>query len=142
MTKTTSCGVIIRTEHEILLCHVTHQSHWDIPKGGSEMGETPVQTAVRECREESGIEFYEDELKDLGLFKYNSQKNLHLFEYSKEKLNPMMMKCESYFPHRVTGELFPETDKFEYFSFEMALTKVCGSLRKVLRQYFESQALL
>ena len=44
-----SCGVlIVNAERELLLCHVTGQHHWDLPKGGMTPGETPLDTALRE----------------------------------------------------------------------------------------------
>ena len=34
-----SCGVlIVNAERELLLCHVTGQHHWDLPKGGMAAG--------------------------------------------------------------------------------------------------------
>jgi hypothetical protein len=37
----TSCGVLILNEfNELLLCHSTGNSFFDIPKGGKEEGET------------------------------------------------------------------------------------------------------
>jgi len=52
-----SCGAVILREtpagHRVLMLRVFR--HWDFPKGLMEAGETPLQTAVREVREESSI---------------------------------------------------------------------------------------
>ncbi|MDH4021484.1 MAG: NUDIX domain-containing protein, partial [Gammaproteobacteria bacterium] len=52
-----SCGAVILREtpagYRVLMLRVFR--HWDFPKGLMEAGETPLQTAVREVREESSI---------------------------------------------------------------------------------------
>ena len=52
--------------------------HWDFPKGGIEEGETEIQTALREIREETGLE----NVKIIDGFRweiqYNYRKNRNL----------------------------------------------------------------
>lgn len=50
-------AVIFRRENAIrkyLLLHYP-AGHWDFPKGGIDNNETPIETAIREVREETGI---------------------------------------------------------------------------------------
>lgn len=54
-----ACVLIKTKNYEVL---VTYQyrfplDHWiyDIPGGGSQPGETPEQTAIRDCQEEAGV---------------------------------------------------------------------------------------
>jgi len=55
-----SCGAIVyRRSHgniEILLIRHLNSGHWSFPKGHMEPGETEMETAVREIREETAIE--------------------------------------------------------------------------------------
>lgn len=55
-----SCGgVIYRKSHgniEILLIKHVNSGHWSFPKGHVEDGETEEETAIREIKEETGIE--------------------------------------------------------------------------------------
>ena len=79
-SKRLSCGiVIVNQQHELLLCHVTGRGHWDLPKGGIDADETPIDAALRETREETGIVLAADELTDLGRFAFSERKELHLF---------------------------------------------------------------
>ena len=56
MEKEKSCGcIIINNKKEVLLVH-HNKGHWDFPKGHVEDGETEVQTAVREVKEETNID--------------------------------------------------------------------------------------
>lgn len=112
-----SCGVIIINEHnEILLCHVTGQRFYDIPKGKIDDGETPTECAIRECFEETGIVFSKDNLKDLHLHDYNSSKNLHLFrtDVKKESLILNDLKCSTFFTDKKSGKRRPEVDGYEW----------------------------
>ena len=65
MSELKSCGVlVIRGEpiREFLL--MRHADRWDLPKGHVDPGETEVQCALRELREETGILATDIELVD------------------------------------------------------------------------------
>lgn len=54
MIKEKSCGAVIVNGEEILL--IKHnQGHWSFPKGHIEFGETEVETALREIKEETDL---------------------------------------------------------------------------------------
>ena len=55
-------GVVINERGEILLHRRSDNEYWSIPGGAMEPGETIRQTAVREIREETGIEVEADRL--------------------------------------------------------------------------------
>ena len=52
-----SCGVVVvrRTESGLVTLMLRAYSHWDFPKGMREPGEGPLQAAMREVAEETGI---------------------------------------------------------------------------------------
>ncbi len=58
MEHTLSCGFVIARQTDsgwlTLLLRAYH--HWDFPKGIREPGEEPVQAAIREVQEETGID--------------------------------------------------------------------------------------
>jgi 8-oxo-dGTP pyrophosphatase MutT (NUDIX family) len=56
---TSAGGVVLRRrdeEREVLLCGRNSDNVWALPKGTPEPGETLEQTALREVREETGVE--------------------------------------------------------------------------------------
>ncbi len=59
-----SCGAIVfRKYHgntELLLIKHANGGHWSFPKGHVENGETEIQTAMREVKEETGIDIIVD----------------------------------------------------------------------------------
>ena len=63
LRKETSCGCIIFHEGKVLLVYEKRRDFWDFPKGHMESGETELDTARREVREEVGLEVTIDESK-------------------------------------------------------------------------------
>jgi 8-oxo-dGTP pyrophosphatase MutT (NUDIX family) len=115
MELPTSCGtLVINKKGEILLCHVTGANHWDIPKGMQDPGESTIAAAVRELREETGLEFDETLFEEIGGFDYQKNKRLHLYKvYAPHSLNGLdHLVCTSHFIHHATGKLTPEMDGF------------------------------
>lgn len=112
-----SCGtLVVDAQRRLLLCHVTNTKAWDIPKGLLDPGESPLEAAMRELREEAGIAFAPERFIDLGEFAYRRDKRLHLFkvEAGSELASLADLVCSSFFPHHVTGAPTPEMDAFRW----------------------------
>jgi 8-oxo-dGTP pyrophosphatase MutT (NUDIX family) len=113
-----SCGVlIVNAERELLLCHVTGQNHWDLPKGGMAPGESPLATALRETEEETSLVLDGAALTDLGRFDYRPRKALHLFATLMPRLDVGTLRCVSHFSDAASGRRLPEMDGFAWFGF-------------------------
>lgn len=108
--------MLLDPDGRVLLAHATETSHWDIPKGQGEEGEAPHVTALREMEEETGIAVDAARLKDLGLFVYRRDKDLHLFaaRARADELDLTRCTCTSMFPRRSDGTMIPEMDAFRW----------------------------
>ncbi|MCA8274466.1 NUDIX hydrolase [Burkholderia sp. AU30280] len=115
--RTVSCGVVILDgAGRVFLAHATDTTHWDIPKGQGEPGESPVDAALRELLEETGIAFAPARLLDLGRFAYRHDKDLHLFavQVADGEIDPAQCMCTSLFPSRRDGSMIPEMDAYRW----------------------------
>lgn len=112
-----SCGFIIiaKGTGKILGCHPTGHhgglNSMDIPKGHIEDGETPLDAAKRELKEETGLVIPDNvEIFEIGRRKYQSKKSLHLFsvemDFDFDKLH-----CDATFEDSF-GNIKPENDWF------------------------------
>jgi len=115
----TSCGTLILNKRgQVILCHVTGTNHWDLPKGVREPGESTLQAAKRELREETSLELDDALFEEIGGFDYQKHKRLHLYKVrapeSMDSLGNLI--CKSYFSHHVTGAPTPEMDGFRWAS--------------------------
>ena len=56
-TEKLSCGIVLARRREPAWCTLMLRAyhHWDFPKGIREADEEPLQTAIRELEEETGI---------------------------------------------------------------------------------------
>ena len=109
---------------ELLLCHATGTSHWDIPKGSAEPGETELDTALRETAEETGLVFKASDLLELGLYSYRPVKDLHLYATLTERLDLRRCTCSTHFRDH-WNRLRPEMDAFAWVPF-MQVVKRCA----------------
>lgn len=113
-----SCGILVLDGHgELLLCHATGTSRWDIPKGGGEPGETPIATAIRETAEETGLRFEPEALLDLGRHAYRPGKDLHLFGAMIERIDLAQCSCSTHYRDAL-GRERPEMDGFAWVPFD------------------------
>lgn len=139
-----SCGILIVNEfNEIFVGHSTGNKFYDIPKGGIDENESPINCAIRECQEETSLIFNSNELKDLGEFAYNKEKKLHLFLTFKNKndINLSALTCNSFFEHYTTKKLLPECDSFTWINFNEIEDKCAKSMSKLLLKMIESNLL-
>lgn len=131
--KTLSCGIIlVNKKSEILLIHATNQEHWDIPKGTKLPGESEVQTAIRELKEETSILIQQDDLDDISYHDYNNYKDLWLFIGKMPDININSLVCSS--KYMLHGQLIPEADKFGMFHYSLVSEYCCRSLVKAFEK--------
>ena len=117
---TTTCGILITNGTDILICHPTNSTHWDIPKGRQDPGESYADSAIRELWEETGISIKEDNLVYLGVYDYKPTKQLALFKYQIDTMpDPTQCRCESKFLK--DGEMHAEMDQF-------SVTHIAGAI--------------
>ncbi|MEO6363936.1 MAG: NUDIX domain-containing protein [Caldimonas sp.] len=137
-----SCGVILLApSRELLLCHVTGQRHWDLPKGGLHAGETELQAALRETCEETGLCLDPSAAHDLGRLAYTSKKELHLFAVLSERIDTGALRCDSCFVERVSGRTRPEMDGFGWFTFDR-VGELCTANLVALLQRLDLDAVI
>ena len=140
--KALSCGILVlNPRSELLLCRATGSFRWDIPKGGSEPGESPLQTALRETAEECGLRFAPHDLTDLGRFAYRPAKELHLYATLAERIDVGACHCSSHFTD-VWGRRRPEMDAFEWTAFERVPRRCARRMAALLTQTLSLPQLL
>lgn len=125
-----SCGLLIESPSGWLLAHATGTDRWDLPKGRIEPGETPLQAALRECLEETGLDFGPAHtlFEDLGRHAYLSHKDLHLFRLRLPRTVDLSdCRCTTYAIRR-DGSRVMETDDYAWVPPECVATHVGKSL--------------
>jgi len=127
-----SCGILVFDEcDELLLCHATGTSRWDIPKGRREAGESEIDAAIRETAEECGLRFEPAALLELGRFRYRPGKDLHLFAARSERIDPARCTCSTRF-RDARGRLVPEMDGYAWVAFDEVPRRCAKNLARLL----------
>ena len=127
MKEEKSCGgIVINNKNEILLVH-HNKGHWDLPKGHVEEGETEEQTAIREVKEETGIDVEVD-----SNFRYTTK-------YSPKE---GVMKEVVFFLARnlnsATKAQEEEVSEVKWFTFKEAIDKITyNNSKEILRKLYK-----
>ena len=110
-----------------------HRNYWALLKGGIENGEEPEDTAIREFQEESGIRLEEDEVKErmwlVGTIKQREGKLVTAYALEVDDID-----CEKCFSNMVSGEDFPEMDRYAWFTIDEVVGVVSASNRWFYRE--------
>jgi len=134
-TTQLSCGVLVINERgKLLVGHSTGSTHWDLPKGLIDEGESPMTCALREAKEEFGLELQPTRLIELGRYAYYRGKDLHLFAVrtTSAETRPELCRCTSYFKHYVTGKQVPEVDGFAWCDDTQLSARLAKSMKRLL----------
>lgn len=139
--KLLSCGLLVIAESgELLIGHSTGNTHWDLPKGLIDAGETEIQCALREAKEEFGLVLDASRLVDMGRHPYSSGKDVHLFavQVARAEINLDELRCTSFFEHPFTHRVTPEVDGYAW----SVGTELDSRLAKNMRKLLTGQRLL
>ena len=131
---------------EVLLAHPggpywadRHDGAWSIPKGGMDRGETPLEAAIREFREETGFDSTAPYLP-LGSVVQRSGKIVHAwaFEGDCDPAATFSNVTFTEWPPR-SGRLIeiPEIDRVSFFSIEEARTVINRGQIALLDRLFD-----
>jgi predicted NUDIX family NTP pyrophosphohydrolase len=144
-----SAGILVydvtpEGELKVLLVHAggpfwknKDEGAWSIPKGEYEEGEDALSSAKREFTEETGNVLPEKEFISLQPVKIKSGKVISAWAVE-ASFDPCFIKS-NYFevewpPKSGKKQLFPETDKAEWFTLEVAKTKINDGQKPFIEQ--------
>jgi predicted NUDIX family NTP pyrophosphohydrolase len=150
MTKNLSAGLLMfcrKNGFKVFLIHPggpyfskKDDDYWGIPKGLTEGDEDPLQAAVREFEEETGIK-PEGEFTPLGTIVQKGGKIVHAWAFECSDDSPVAINsntCEVEWPPGSGKKIvIPEADKGEFFTIEEAKVK----MKKAQQEFLEKLSL-
>ena len=127
-----SCGVVLLNSNKVLLLQhpdTTTSGHWDFPKGHVEKGEDELQTALRELKEETGI----DNVKIIDDFN-------HLISYNLLREGDTILKEVVFFLGITNQEkvsISSEHQNYAWLQYESAYERLTyDNAKKTLKEAF------
>ena len=124
-----SCGVVLvrRNDQGLVTLMLRAYNHWDFPKGLREKGEEPLEAALREVQEETGIDALDfdwgDRYMETGPYSHGKTARYHIARTAQQEV---VMGLSA-----VTGE--PEHQEWRWVSFDEAHDLATPRVRSVVR---------
>lgn len=101
---TLGCRMIIVRENQVVLVRVSYHKGWFLPGGGVDRGESYLAAAIREAREEAGVEVTRARLQGVYLSRFEGKID-HIAVFVAEEFNgepraadPLEVEETRYFP--------------------------------------------
>jgi 8-oxo-dGTP pyrophosphatase MutT (NUDIX family) len=119
--------LVLEQDGAILLVKHTYQSHWYLPGGGVNKGETIEEAARREAGEELGAEL--GDLHLVGVYtNFFESKNDHVIVFS----------CDAF---TLTGQTDREIERFGFFCVQDLPDSVSPGSRRRIQEYTDGNGL-
>lgn len=129
MVETLSCGIVLAREEQgtCYTLMLRAWQHWDFPKGVMEQGEEPLEAAIRELGEETGIDAVSFDWGErfLETGPYSRGKTARYYIARTSQADVVMQ------PSPDTGE--PEHHEWRWVSFDEAYDLSAPRVREVVR---------
>lgn len=128
-------SVIIYHKEKILLIERKDNGLWGMPAGSIEINEAPVEAAIREVMEETGLIIEKEELKLVNVYGGPD------FFYTYPNGDQCSNVVTSYAAVRFSGDLLTETDETinaKFFCYE-SLPKNIAKHERIMIDYFRSE---
>jgi len=142
----TSAGLLVfrfrKKKLEVFIAHMggplwakKEKRAWSIPKGIIDPGERPLEAAMREFREETGMEPPDSDLINLGEFDQSKKKRITIWA-SEGELDPEVLVSNTFElewpPGSGNVQEFPEVDRGEWCDIPTASDRVIKGQVQVL----------
>lgn len=129
-----SAGIAIVWKDKVLLVHPTNNKWWgtySIPKGEIEKDENPTEAAIRELKEEIGIELPISSVRENELLEceYPSGKKVLYYIYKIKNLSEIGMTKENLSRDKLQLE---EVDWAGFIDFDEALKRIHPNMRSII----------
>ena len=124
-----SCGVVLarHSDQGLVTLMLRAYHHWDFPKGLQEKGEEPLEAALREVQEETGIDELDfdwgDRYMETGPYSHGKTARYYMARTAQQEV---VMGLSA-----VTGE--PEHQEWRWVSFDEAHDLATPRVRTVVR---------
>lgn len=112
MIEATSCGGVVIFRGKILVLYKNYKNRyegWVLPKGTVEAGETFLQTALREVKEETGVDANIVEYIGSSQYTFNTQSDM-----VEKDVHWYLMMADSYYSKPQREEFFLDSGYYKY----------------------------